>query len=75
MVAGTMVAWLLGSGVHKLILAAVHLQEMTVRGAFFAIIGWLVLLALAFSTLVGVLSGLYPVDGALLDSIGALRHE
>ena len=74
--AGTIGAWLQALGLDRLILGVLRSQEMTVRGAFFAITGWLVLLALAFATLVGVLSGLYPADrAALLDPMGALRHE
>jgi ABC-type antimicrobial peptide transport system permease subunit len=72
--AGSIVAWLLALGLNRLFLAVLHSQAMTGRGAFFLVTGWLVLLA--FVPFVGVLAGLYPVDGAtLLDPIDALRQE
>jgi len=74
--AGTILGWLLGLGLNKLILAILRWQEVPVRGTFFAVTGWLVLLALAFATVVGLLSGLYPAArAARLDPIEALRYE
>jgi putative ABC transport system permease protein len=75
-VAGTIVGWLLGLGLNRLILAAMEWQEVPVRGTFFVVSGWLVILALAFATVVGLLSGLYPAArAARLDPIEALRYE
>jgi putative ABC transport system permease protein len=75
-VAGTALGWLLGLGLNRLILAILRWQQLPVRGTFFVVTGWLVLLALAFATVVGLLSGLYPAArAARLDPIEALRYE
>jgi putative ABC transport system permease protein len=75
-VAGTVLGWLLGLGLNRLILAILRWQELPVRGTFFVATWWLVLLALAFATVVGLLSGLYPASrAARLDPIEALRYE
>jgi len=75
-VAGTIVGWLLGLGLNRLILAVMEWQEVPVRGTFFVVSSWLVILALVFATLVGLLSGLYPAArAARLDPIEALRYE
>jgi putative ABC transport system permease protein len=75
-VVGTIVGWLLGLGLNRLILAVMEWQEVPVRGTFFVVSGWLVILALVFATVVGLLSGLYPAArAARLDPIEALRYE
>lgn len=75
-VVGTIVGWLLGLGLNRLILDVMEWQEVPVRGTFFVVSGWLVILALVFATVVGLLSGLYPAArAARLDPIEALRYE
>jgi len=75
-VTGTLIGWLLGLGLNRGILAYLNWQEIPVEGTFFVVTGWLVALALAFATLVGLLAGLYPAArAAQLDPLEALRYE
>jgi putative ABC transport system permease protein len=73
---GTILGWLLGKFLNWLILEILHWQEVPVQGTFFVISWWLVVAALAFATLVGLLAGLYPAArAARLAPLDALRYE
>jgi putative ABC transport system permease protein len=75
-VVGTVLGWLLGLGLNEGILAYLRWQEIPVEGTFFVVTAWLVALALAFATVVGLLAGLYPAArAAQLDPLEALRYE
>lgn len=75
-VVGTIIGWLLGKGLNWLALRIMEWQEVTVEGTFFVVSWWLVLAALAFGTLVGLLAGLYPAArAARLAPLDALRYE
>ncbi len=75
-VVGTILGWLLGKGLNWLILAILEWQEINVQGTFFIVSWWLVVGALAFATLVGLLAGLYPAArAARLAPLDALRYE
>jgi ABC-type antimicrobial peptide transport system permease subunit len=75
-IVGTIVGWLLGKGLNVLILEILRWQEVPVQGTFFVVSWWLVLAALAFATLVGLLAGLYPAArAARLPPLDALRYE
>jgi putative ABC transport system permease protein len=75
-VVGTIGGWLLGLGLNRGILALLRWREIPVEGTFFVVSGWLVILALVFATVVGLLAGLYPAArAARLDPLEALRYE
>jgi putative ABC transport system permease protein len=73
---GTVLGWLLGKGLNWLILRILDWQDVNVEGTFFVVTWWLVLAALAFAALVGLLAGLYPAArAARLAPLEALRYE
>jgi putative ABC transport system permease protein len=75
-VLGIVSGWLLGKGLNVLILEILRWQEVPMDGTFFVVSWWLVLAALAFATLVGLLAGLYPAArAARLPPLDALRYE
>ena len=75
-ISGTILGWLLGKGLNWLILEIMRWQEVNVQGTFFVVSWWLVIAALVFATLVGLLAGLYPAArAARLAPLAALRYE
>lgn len=75
-VVGVIGGWLLGIALNKGILAYLEWQEIPIEGTFFMVTPWLVVLALLFATVVGLLAGLYPAArAAKMDPLEALRYE
>ncbi|HYF62289.1 MAG TPA: ABC transporter permease [Herpetosiphonaceae bacterium] len=75
-IVGLTLGWLAGLGLNVLALDYLEANDVPLRGTFFVIPPWLILLALGFALLVGILAGLYPAArAARLDPIAALRHE
>ena len=75
-IVGLTLGWLAGLGLNVVALDYLERNEVPLRGNFFVIPPWLILLALGFALLVGILAGLYPAArAARLDPIAALRHE
>ncbi len=75
-VVGLLLGWLSGIGLNMIALKYLEDNEVPLQGNFFVIPPWLILLALGFGLLVGIVAGLYPAArAARLDPITALRHE
>jgi ABC-type lipoprotein release transport system permease subunit len=75
-IVGTLLGWLLGIGLNVLILEILEWQDVNVQGTFFVVSWWLVAIALAFATLVGLVAGLYPAArAARLPPLEALRYD
>jgi ABC-type antimicrobial peptide transport system permease subunit len=75
-IVGVALGWLLGIVLNAVIRDYLRGQSVPIDDPFFVVTPELVLAALAFATLVGVVAGLYPAfRAARLDPLAALRHE
>ncbi len=75
-VVGVIGGWLTGLGLNVLIGWYIERERLPIQATFFVTPPWLVLAALAFAALIGVVAGLYPAArAARLDPLVALRYE
>lgn len=75
-IVGVFCGWLLGLGLNRVILDYLKREQIPIDAPFFVVTWDLVAEALLFSTLIGILAGLYPAfRAARLDPLAALRHE
>ena len=75
-IVGVISGWLLGLGLNAFILDWLRSEQVPINAPFFVVTWELVAGALAFSTLIGIVAGLYPAfRAARLDPLAALRHE
>lgn len=75
-IVGVFSGWLLGLGLNRIILDYLKREQIPIDAPFFVVTWDLVAEALIFSTLVGIVAGLYPAfRAARLDPLTALRHE
>jgi putative ABC transport system permease protein len=75
-IAGIVSGWALGRVLNRAIQWYIEREQLPIRGDFFVVTPSLILYALLFATLIGVVAGLYPANrAARLDPLLALRHE
>ncbi|MCU0495699.1 MAG: ABC transporter permease [Chloroflexaceae bacterium] len=75
-VVGVVGGWLVGLGMNPVLLYFIRQEGVDLQATFFVTPWWLVLAALGFAALIGVLAGLYPAArAARLDPLVALRYD
>ncbi len=75
-IVGVVSGWLLGLLLNRIIIDYMNQQQIPLNAPFFVVTWQLVGGALLFSTLIGIVAGLYPsFRAARLDPLTALRHE
>ncbi len=75
-VVGIVGGWALGLLLNQVIAWYIEQEQLPIAATFFVTPWWLVLAALAFAALVGVVAGVYPAArAARLDPLVALRYE
>jgi putative ABC transport system permease protein len=75
-IVGVALGWLLGIVLNVIIRDYLRTQSVPIDDPFFVVTPELIIAALLFATLVGIIAGLYPAfRAARLDPLAALRHE
>ncbi|MGA7733736.1 MAG: FtsX-like permease family protein, partial [Chloroflexia bacterium] len=75
-IVGVALGWLLGIVLNVIIRDYLRNQSVPIDDPFFVVTPELIIAALVFATLVGIIAGLYPAfRAARLDPLAALRHE
>ncbi|HVF84401.1 MAG TPA: ABC transporter permease [Abditibacteriaceae bacterium] len=74
--AGLVLSWILGRGLNTLALYLAKQRALPLPDNLFIITPTLIVQALFFALLIGILAGVYPANrAARLDPLAALRHE